>query len=242
MNIALVTTAYRGYQRFIPNWLNFIAEMDTKPTQIVIAMEKTNIDIQSQLTEEAKKLNVDFVTVRHARHMGQMRNLAVKHTNTEWVMYLSVDDKIQPYAIDEFKKYEKDSDWICIRWQSKGLGLKMQTHNGVTPHENYQNRKKTKKGGFIIAQSPYRRWVWEKSPYPDHDYPNAGFIAMAVLNKARFRKTKRPCTVYLRREDSHARTELIKPHNKRKAISEKRKMERMIDQYYRKHKLSNLVS
>jgi len=230
MNIAMVSIAYNGYQRFIPQWLDAVEKMTIKPKQLVIAVEETDDPETNKIYEDATSRGVQIVRVSEARNMGQMRNAAVSKTTTEWVMYLSVDDVIEPYSIEEFQKYEKDADWICIRWTTKGLGVPTMEHDGVTPLENFINRQKGGRGGFIIAQSPYRRRIWEKCNYEDHDLPNAPFIAAAVTNGARFVKTERPCTIYLRRPDSHARTSLLKI--KSEAYRLKRVMELRIDRYY----------
>lgn len=243
MNIALVTTAYNGYGRFADQWLGFIAEMDPKPTRVVIALGPdhglTPTDL-SNLYEKYSEILPDtcFVMVPNEKPlMGPMRNWAVRSAHTEWVMYMSIDDKIYPWAIKEFEKYENDADYISISWDSENMWQRNSNttlHKAKTPQEMaelYHGK------GFIIGHSPFRRSFWEKHPYADHDYPNAPFVADMVESGARFVKTEIPCTCYLRRLDSHAarlgrRRGTLDPKEKSQANRWKNNMQRRIKKYY----------
>lgn len=206
MNIALVTIAYNGYGRFVDQWLEWILNSKTLPDKVVVALGKDHglhnaedlinkysiLDLQFHYCEDIKPL------------MGPMRNQAIDQTETEWVMYLSVDDVLLPNAIDEFARLEDEADYICISWESQAIWnprAPLLFHQGKTPKE-----LATKYGckGFIVAHSPFRRKFWEIQSYMNHDYPNAPFISSCIKNGARFVKTNKPCTRYLRRQDSHA--------------------------------------
>lgn len=234
MNIGIVTIVYNGYGTYVKHWLSSINQLTRVPTAITIVLgENHGLAKPELLLKKYPHLPIEFIYSNKLPRMGILRNVAVSNTKTKWIMYLSVDDVILPNAIEEFEHYEEESDWICIQWFTQGLGLKQQLHRGVTPYENYLNRKnKAPKSGFIISQSPYRRKLWELNHYEDHDYPNAPFIAGAVLNGARFTITDAPCTIYLRRPESHARTVLPHRNEKRQAREQKQAMERKIDAYY----------
>lgn len=242
MNIGIVTTAYNGYGRFARQWLEAIDKLKTKPTMVTIVLghEHGLLDAES-LEKEYKHLDLKIVRTVREPLMGPMRNVAVENTPTEWIMYLSIDDVILPGAIDELAKYEKDADYICIKWQSVATwrkGAKILTHNPKTPREmalKYNGK------GFIVGHSPFRRSFWEKHPYQPHDYPNAPFIGDLVEAGARFVKTEEPCTMYLRRLDSHAarlgrRKSTLVLAEKKKANHWKINTERRIRRYYQKGK------
>ncbi|MEQ9135752.1 MAG: glycosyltransferase family A protein [Thalassobaculum sp.] len=232
MNIGIVTIAYNGYGRFLPQWCRAIAELTRLPAAVTVALGKDH-GATPEMIAEARR-HVPILQIVDAGDtpstMGAMRNVAVEHTAAEWIMYLSVDDAILPHAIEEFERYEHQADYICIRWLTRGLGKKEIEHVPKLPIEmatKYRGR------GFIVGHSPFRRRFWEKAPYEPHDYPNAPFLASMVENAARFVRTERPCTVYQRRSDSHSRGILFKSRTeKRKAIHYKREMQRRIVGYY----------
>lgn len=242
MNIGIVTSAYNGYGKFANQWLDAISQLTQKPDKITIALGKDHglkpVEITG-LISKYRDLPLHFVQATSIEPlMGPMRNVAIKHTPTEWIMYLSIDDVILPGAINEFEKYEKDADYICIKWQSIATwrkGAKVLTHNPKTPEEMalLYNGK-----GFIVGHSPFRRSFWEKHPYMDHDYPNAPFVARLVEAGARFVKTEEPCTMYLRRLDSHAarlgrRKATRDPIEKGWANKWKNNMQKRIRKYYK---------
>lgn len=249
MNIALVTIAYNGYGRYIDQWLDAIARSKTLPDQIIIVLGKDHdYSNQSLILEKYSELNIKLVYAEGVKaKMGRLRNFGVKHTTTEWVMYLSVDDILMPEAIDEFARLENQADYICISWYSRALWRAYEVeptfHRGKTPEYLY---KMTEGRGFIVSHSPYRRKFWELSPYMDHDYPNAPFLADMILNGARFVSTKVPCTTYLKRFDSHAaklgrrgRYGMIKSE-KVQAVKWKRHLEEVIRTYYAKKRVKRV--
>lgn len=243
MNIGIVTTVYNGYGKFCRQWLEAIDQLETKPNMVTIAAGKNHgIEDAQSLLQDFGHLNLLIVTnTEIPALMGPMRNLAVQYTQTEWIMYLSVDDVILPGAIEELSKYEGEADYICIKWLSKATWnprARTMIHNPKTPEEmviKYNGR------GFIVGHSPFRKSFWEKHPYKEHDYPNAPFVADMVEAGARFAKTEEPCTMYLRRIGSHAQR-LVKrggvderdPQEKRLANRWKNNMQKRIRKYYRK--------
>lgn len=245
MNIGIVTAVWNGYGKFVDQWLDAISKLETKPRQITI-MLGTNAGIKHEEVVELldKYPSINGVTKTVVEDpglpalMGPMRNEAIRFTSTEWIMYLSVDDVILPGAINEFMKYEEEADYICIKWLSKATWnprAKVLVHNPKTPEEmalQYNGK------GFIVGHSPFRRSFWEKHPYKPHDFPNAPFVADMVEAGARFVKTEEPCTMYLRRMDSHAarlgrRKGHIDPIAKGWANKWKNNMQKRIRKYYR---------
>lgn len=240
MNIGIVTAAYNGYGKFIDQWLDAINNLETKPQAVTIALGKDHgLYSVTEMLNKYPDLPIKFHFTLADPLMGPMRNAAINKTNTEWIMYLSVDDIILPGAIDEFKKYEKDADYICIKWLSRATwreNSKVLVHNPKTPEEmamEYNGK------GFIVGHSPFRRSFWEKHPYKPHDFPNAPFVADLVEAGARFAKTEEPCTMYLRRMDSHAarlgrRKGGLDPIAKGWANRWKNNMQKRIRTYYRR--------
>lgn len=243
MNIGIVTIAYNGYGKFLPQWCESIAALETPPTVVTVVLGYRH-GLTDKMRERSLALlpNLKIVDNHGGSQMGALRNVAVKNTKTEWIQYLSVDDVILPWAIDEYAKYEKDADFISIKWQSIATWIpnyEPRTHASRIPEEMATQQAGK---GFVVNHSPYRRSFWERSPYMPHDYPNAPFVAGLVELGARFVKTERPCTVYLRRLDSHCGKNLgrrringklqIVASEKKQAKFWKADTERRIREYY----------
>lgn len=244
MNISIVTTAYNGYGVFADQWLESISNSKTLPAKVIIALGKDHgLENHNELLDKYSMLDLQFHFCENVKPlMGPMRNAAVNQTETEWVQYLSIDDILLPDAIDEYMKVEAEADYICIMWQSKAMWRrsKILTHIPKTPEEMatlYRGK------GFIVGHSPFRRSFWEKYPYKPHDYPNAPFVADLVEAGARFVKTEQPCTMYLRRLESHAarlgrrghgaKIATIDLNEKQQANRWKNNMQKRIVKYYR---------
>lgn len=206
MDITIVTIAYNGYGKFVDRWLEWVAASNTLPAKVIVALgPKHGLKDHNALIDKYSQLNLQFHFCESTKPlMGSLRNQAVNEAETEWIMYLSVDDLLLPAAIDEFARLEKEADYICISWESQAVWNKNAPtlfHQGKTP-ETLARKFGCK--GFIVAHSPFRKKFWLMERYMDHDYPNAPFISGCIRNGARFVKTDVPCTRYLRRQDSHA--------------------------------------
>lgn len=240
MNIALVTVAYNGYGRFADQWLSYINKSTRKPSHVLIALGPDHgCTNHEELLEKYKELNLQFHFVDNTQPMmGPMRNAAVSETEAEWIMYLSIDDMLLPEGIEELEKHEADADYICISWESHATWkpyAPIVPHQGKTPMrlaQEFEGR------GFIVNHSPYRRWLWEKEPYMNHDYPNAPFLAGCIKSGARFVHTDVPVTRYLQRLDSHAARlgrrgrKHAKEEERRKAIHWKQYCKSVILEYF----------
>lgn len=243
MDLGIVTIAYGGYGQFLPQWCKSISELDIAPSATTVVLGQRHGLTGKDKAESLRLLpGLKIINDRSGPTMGRLRNLAVQHTDTEWIQYLSVDDIILPWAIDEYQRYEADADYIVIRWKSRATWNPEAPEYDHTPRTPYEMAKKYDGRGFLVNHSPYRRSFWARRPYMLHDYPNAPFIAGMVELGARFVRTERPCTVYLRRLDSHCGRNLGRrqldgkkrtvPAEKRLARYWRADMQRRICNYY----------
>lgn len=231
MKISLVTIAFNGYGRFVGQFLAFVSNMNPKPTEVVVVLGKNHGCKDIELLQCIYP-GVKIVQYKKKPTFGKLRNIGVSKTTSEWTWFVSVDDKPQPDAIKTFKKAikDQDADYISAKWYTIGLGQPLKEHTSPTPDECYERLKNGKRMGFMIAHSPFKRWLWEKHPYKNSDLPNYDFILHCILNGGRFVKGDKPTTTYLRRSDSHARTKLLEI--RKAANREKRKMQEGIMEYY----------
>lgn len=232
MEISLVSIAFGGYGRYLPMWLAFASSLSPKPKEVVVVLGK-NHGCQDLELLELIYPGVKIVEYKKKPTFGKLRNIAISKTSSEWIWFVSVDDKPMPDAIRTFRralKDEPDADYICAQWYTIGLDRPLEPHSSPTPKESAERLMNGQRMGFIIPHSPFKKWLWEKHPYKHSDLPNYDFLLHCVLNGARFVKADKPTTTYLRRPDSHARTTL--KTIQRAANREKWKMQRAIVKYY----------
>lgn len=232
MNLSLVTIGFNGYGRFAPMWLALVSNMKPKPKEVIIVLGRKHGLKDVELLKDIYP-KVKIIHYRKEATFGKLRNIAISHATSDWIQFLSIDDKIEPDAIKTFKRAleeQPDADYICAKWNTIGLGLPLQLHNSPLPIEMAERLKDGLKGGFVIPHSPFKRWIWEEHQYRNSDLPNYDFLLHAVLNGANFVRGDKPTTTYLRRPDSHARTTLLTI--KKQANKQKRIMGEGIVKYY----------
>lgn len=232
MDISLVTIAFDGYGRFLGQFLAFASNLSPKPKEVIVVLGH-NHGCQDLELLELIYPGVKVVEYKKKPTFGKLRNIAISKTSSEWIWFVSVDDKPMPDAIRTFKRAIKnspDADYICAQWYTIGLDRPLEPHRSPLPIEMANLINDGEKGGFVIPHSPFKRWLWEAHPYKRTDLPNYDFLLHCVLNGAKFTKGDKPTTTYLRRPDSHSRTKLLKMRPK--ANQEKQIMQRAIVEYY----------
>lgn len=234
MNIGIVTVAYNGYGKFITAWLKSVSELKVRPNQVTIVLGEGHKAPPSQELLQMYDLPLLIVETKEKPTIGRMRNIAVRNTLTDWIQYISVDDLILPDALNHYQEVQEGADVLCIQWLSEGLGQKQVLHSSPTPRQMYNTLRKRRSAGFLVAHSPFKRALWKARPFKEHNYPNYLFWADCLEQGAVFRRVNHPCTIYKRRPDSHARTVLIQPLEKKKARRTKRNWHNRIRRYYGK--------
>lgn len=231
MNIAIVTIAFNGYGRFLPQWLAFVSSMTVRPTEIVVVLGK---DHGCEDIELLKSLHPYATIIEHNKQasFGYLRNIAIANTTAEWTWLVSVDDKPISDAISTFNAVKDNADYICSQYYVTEAGKRTIIRVSPTPAEMAVQLRNTGRAGFIVPHSPFKRWLWEKHEYKDSDLPNYDFVRHCVINGARFAKGYKPTTTYMRRHDSHSRTTLKRHDVMAEAVRERGKLEMTILEYY----------
>lgn len=226
MKMTLVSIAFNGYGRFVGQFLAAHAYAIDPIDVIIVLGQDHGCDVE-RLKQTYPRTK--FIEYKGRPTFGKLRNIGIRKVKTEWVWFVSIDDVPHPNALSTFQKYKK-YDYICAQWITVGLDEPPMVHFSPTPQEMNNSLKLGQKGGFIIPHSPFKKWLWEKHPYKHSNLPNYDFLLHCVYNSAKFVKADNPTTTYLRRPDSHARTELHKIQ--RAANREKRILQRGLRAYY----------
>ena len=133
---------------------------------------------------------------------GAARNLAIEHTQTEWIMYIDIDDVLLPAAIEALEEHQ-DADVISVAYLYNGM-----VYNPALPSKEFVLGpdfycKATQ--DFLLNASPFRKSVWERIKYHG-EHPNALFWVDLMLAGVKFGKTSVCCVEYRSRKESHSST------------------------------------
>src|SRR5690554_6033817 len=178
MTIGIITTVYQGYGTFLPAWLEAIKKGTVQPDTITIVLG----DNHQCLDEELAMLNgTDWrVIFQTGTNLGALKNVAVSHTPTDWIMCLDVDDLLLPDGLEKIKEHLSGD--ILVPGYKVGDTVYSPT---ITKKDIIANTFYTaKEKNFMHVFSPFRRSVWEKQPFIENDTPNPLFFIDAVLNGA----------------------------------------------------------
>lgn len=216
MNLGIVTSCYNNYDNFLKDWVNSIINLIEKPNQIIIVQsgmkyKKENFTEAEKLLK-LNKINYKILFIKKHKGMGFARNQAVKNCNTEYIMYLDIDDLIKKDALTILKKYYKKADVICG-------GLEIHFKDKITK-EIYLNASYIKclKGKRVCcSHAVYKKDLWTKFKYPEDKLRSElcnGFIWLGFAKlKAKFLGIEEVLTVYKRRVEGHYFT-ITKPNKK----------------------------
>jgi LmbE family N-acetylglucosaminyl deacetylase len=196
LDIGIVTGFSNGHGHYLLRWTSSIMALNTKPSMVTIVESGNDPGIdditRKRCTYLINQLNIpcNYIRLEGRRGIGYTRNHAVNSTNTEWIMYLDVDDMILPNALDEIAKVAPHSDVICA-------GFKTNIDRKEEDRTIFADPDLQKILGIfrLNSHSPYRKSLWEHSPYIENNgfNENALWIGFAKL-KARFIMTKKDYT------------------------------------------------
>lgn len=164
MNIAVATSCY-NYGKYIPEWTDAILASKIKPNQVCFHDNGSTDDTWRLWLAAKARIESAGIRVADSRSAdkadyGTARNCAVSLTDTEWVMHLDVDDKIMPHALNDWRQLCKSADVISMGYETfPSKPSRTNLYNTFTGRQNLWSPK------LASAVSPFRRWLWEKSPY-----------------------------------------------------------------------------
>lgn len=178
MSIGIVAVAYGDkYRAFLPRWLRAVSSLETKPDRIMVITD----DIHSAIACLGE-VNLSPTIFKQAHgsynvHPQVLVNEAIQAVNTDWICKMDVDDIIFPHALNSLETAQDCDVWMFgIQLAEKWLPARHATRADIlkSPHN------------LVFSGSPFRRWVWERSPYRDMICEDWMFWIDAARNGARF--------------------------------------------------------
>jgi hypothetical protein len=146
--VGIVAVCY-SYDEYILGWAESIKNLTTAPDKIVLvcatAPSELPIDVDVRVSDEPFTF-------------GGWLNLAVDACDTDWIVWVCVDDLYRPNALDGIA--ERTEDVIAFGMESS-LGVWLPV---VSPESILEMN-----ANLIPCGSPFRRSLWERLPFqPQH--------------------------------------------------------------------------
>jgi hypothetical protein len=227
--IGLITVAWGGYGRFLPEWLEYINKSTVKPHAVTIVL---GIDHGADV-EQLKRIlpTVKIITDNEPDpNYGRLANLAIKHTYTEWIMPFDADDLLLPDALSVIRNFQHEADYLCIAWKVHWAG-KLLYRASPTPRELAMMKPAERSKRRINNNSPFRKSLWMLHPYEETNWMNINFVSNLVESDARFVQVRRACIVYRQWGGSMAKSKEwleVRPA----AIAAVKDMYKRLEKYY----------
>ena len=197
VKVATTTTVGGSYSRYVREWADAVAAQTRRPDQIVIV--DNGADDPAAVARAAAKVGAELIVMPWTVNYGRARNVGIAATSTGWVQHADVDDLMYPHALADTVPLTGEADVVGWGWDR------------VEHRRRRQRIYGTHQGPASLATlmpasglSPFRRELWEQSPYRD-DLPSGWDTALwrgfGHLG-ARFVGTPRPVFGYRWHPDS----------------------------------------
>lgn len=196
-SIAVVTSAWGTYWRFLPTWIQSVAGQTRKPDLVTIVDAGLERDPGLRRLLEASVENWQIVHVPY-RGMGAARNAAVAHSKADWVMHLDADDVLLPHALADAEKVAKSgADVVSIGMRENGRDI-------TFPRASRQSVLRGELACFSCAM--FRRSLWVKRPYiTTNDWVDSALWLGFAQVGAVFKPTRNVGAVYVKHPDSFSK-------------------------------------
>lgn len=200
IDIAVVTSVWGDYARYLPAWAQSVADQSFMPRQVAIL--DAGVSAPGPLFRaldilEHAGLDVRFGTAWYSG-IGAARNAAVGLVDTEWVMHLDADDRLLPYALADVDRAHRGFDVVS-------LGALHQGRPRVFPDITAEGILARQHGVFSCGA--FRRELWAQRPWHTrNDWVDSVFwVGLAHLG-ANFTSTGRVGFDYRCHDDSVSRS------------------------------------
>lgn len=209
MKWGVATSVWGTYGRYLPDWVDSIAEQQLVPD--VVTIVDAGADDLGPAREALEETDLPWQIIKADPYrygtMGEVRNRAVDATNTTWVTHLDADDMFLPHALSDAEKFTRRADVVSMGAVRGGRTI-------LFPRVSRRSILRGIHGA--LSPSPFKRSLWKQQPYiTSNDWiESALWVGFAHLG-ARFLSTRRAGFVYREHEDSHSST--LTPQEKAQA-------------------------
>jgi len=169
----IVTSAYHPeYHTHLIGWAYAVHELVTPPEHIIIAHHDIDPDIRAHVDT---LIRPQWVPIPHKpRVLASTINHAIAHVETPWVVKIDADDRILPHALGALHRTPEDIYGYGIRIYPSGVEIRSRKTTADEILTNQDN--------LLFSCSPFRKTVWDLSPYQDIDMEDWWFWITAAHN------------------------------------------------------------
>ena len=148
-----IVTACHTYTQFLERWCAGIRGLRTKPDQIVIAATNP-MDVIAEVEGKLDAYNV--VKAEEPFSLGGYLNTAIEACDTDWIVWIGVDDRYRPGALDGLKFMSVDVAAMGMQWSAGGewVPSKVEASHILQVSSN-----------LIPCGSAFRRHLWKRRPF-----------------------------------------------------------------------------
>lgn len=156
MTIGIVTTCHTYYS-FIPGWLESIRNLSTQPDQIVIAATDPE-----ECRRNIADAQVAVIQASEPFSLGTYLNTAIEGCETDWIVWIGIDDRYRPHALDGLNS--STADVIAY-------GILYSNGTQWIPASISREQVLSVQHNLIPCGSPFRRQLWKQIPFQEELNP-----------------------------------------------------------------------
>jgi len=182
MKVSIITMAYNGYERFIPQYLKYVARLEPKPEEIILVLSKGSI--LKGIPQWIK------IVESEATNMGEFLNDGIKKATGDVILSFPVDDELLKNAIREIQAINADV-----------ITLKYYLNDKVcdTPKMKKERIKYWRK--YYLGASGYL--AFKKQYVENNDFWKYPLLFKTIAEGKTIKSTKNPCVIWHQRGDGH---------------------------------------
>lgn len=213
MTLGVVTSAWGGYGRYLPEWAASIDAQTVRPDLVTVLDAGLGDPAAARRALEPTGLNWQIVQAPYTG-MGAARNAAITATPTEWIVHLDADDVFLPHAVADILALTGGVDVVAVGAVRDGREICWPEVSAAWILSGRQG---------AMSGSAFRRALWERVPFiTRNDWVDSAFWVGLAHQGARFAGTARPGFEYRPHPDSHSAT--LPPADRRRARQQWRKL------------------
>ena len=184
----IITTAFNGYGKYIPDFLECVKKQTVKPDEVIIVLGKDH---------GASEIKGATVLKTELECLGKLVNEGIKQTKKDdLVLCFNVDDILLPNAVEEIKKVK--ADVITLKYKTKGNQF---FHKGIysTPEITMERIKDWQK--YYMGPSGYL--AFKKQEVLNTDFWQWPLLWGAKSANKTIKETENVCAEWVIRPNSH---------------------------------------
>ena len=148
-----IITACHTYTHFLEQWCAGVRGLNTQPDQIVIAATDPLEVIKAV---DSKIQHYEVICPHTDFGLGAYLNAAVRACETDWIVWIGVDDRYRPHALDGLRFVTADVRAMGMQY---GAG-----HYWIPPAVDAEQILMVNEN-LIPCGSAFRRDLWKKQPF-----------------------------------------------------------------------------